>query len=65
MLIHSLAGCFFYGIFAVKVLSVRAKALPDWTLPVIGGLVFAALVALFLTSSVWFFTSSDAPRPIF
>jgi len=65
VLIHSLAGCFFYGIFVVKVLSVRAKGLPDWTLPVIGGLVFAALIALFLTSSVWFFTSSDAPRPIF
>jgi Family of unknown function (DUF6529) len=65
VLVHSLAGCFFYGIFVVKVLSVRSKGLPGWTLPVVGGLVFAALMALVATSSLWFFTSSSAPRPIF
>jgi hypothetical protein len=65
VLVHSLAGCFFYGIFVVKVLSVRARTLPGWTLPVVGGLVATALVVIFLTSSVWFFTSGDAPRPLF
>jgi hypothetical protein len=65
VLIHSVVGCVFYGAFVTKVLSVRVRGLPDWTLPVVGGLVFAALVVLFLTSSLWFFTSSDAPRPLF
>ena len=65
VLLHSLAGCFFYGIFVSKVLSVRVAGLPSWLLPVVGGLVFTALVVLFLTSSLWFFTSSDAPRPLF
>lgn len=65
VLIHSIVGCIFYGAFVTKVLSVRFHNLPDRTLPVVGGLVFAALVVVFLTSSLWFFTSSDAPRPIF
>jgi hypothetical protein len=65
VLLHSIVGCIFYGAFVTKVLSVRAHNLPDWVLPVIGGLVFAALVVVFLTSSLWFFTSSDAPRPLF
>jgi len=49
----------------MKVLGVRVEGLPGWVLPVVGGLVFTALVGLFLTSSVWFFTSSSAPRPLF
>ena len=31
---------------------------PGWALPLAGGLVFAALVGIWLTSSLWFFTSS-------
>src|SRR5260370_557001 len=58
-------GCIFEGAFVVKVLGVRLQGLPGWVLPVAGGLVFTALVGLFLTSSVWFFTSASAPRPIF
>jgi len=65
VLLHGIFGCIFYGAFVMKVLGVRVEGLPGWVLPVVGGLVFAALVGLFLTSSVWFFTSSSAPRPIF
>jgi hypothetical protein len=65
VLIHSIFGCIFYGAFVTKVLAVRIHGLPDWMLPIAGGLVFAALVVLFLTSSLWFFTSGDAPRPAF
>jgi hypothetical protein len=65
VLIHSLAGCFFFGIFTVKVLSVRVHKLPGWTLPIVGGLVALALVVIFLSSAMWFFTSGDAPRPLF
>jgi hypothetical protein len=31
--VHALAGCFFCGGFAAKVLLVRAKRLPGWLLP--------------------------------
>ena len=34
-------GCFFDGVFAVKVLAVRLRGLPSRTLPVVGRLVFA------------------------
>ena len=57
MLVHSLFGCFFYGAFAAKMLVLRART-PNWTLPVLGGAVFAALTALWLTASVWFFATS-------
>ncbi|HEV2310037.1 MAG TPA: DUF6529 family protein [Acidimicrobiia bacterium] len=58
VVLHGIFGCAFYGAFVVKVLSVRVKGLRNWVLPVAGGLVFAALVGVYLTSSVWFFTSS-------
>ena len=57
VLVHSLFGCFFYGAFAAKMLVLRAHT-PNWTLPVLGGAVFTALTVLWLTASVWFFTTS-------
>jgi hypothetical protein len=65
VLIHGILGCLFYGFFAIKVLGVRVRGLPNWVLPIAGGLVFATLVGVVLTSSLWFFTSSSAPRPLF
>jgi hypothetical protein len=65
VLVHSLLGCIFYGAFTVKVLGVRVHGLPGWTLPVAGGLVFAVLVGIWLTSSVWYFTSRPAGLPLF
>jgi Family of unknown function (DUF6529) len=59
--LHSFFGCVFYGAFAVKMLALRAKRLPGWTLPVAGGLLFGALTVLWLTSSVWWFTQVDFP----
>jgi hypothetical protein len=53
--VHSVLGCLFYGAFATKVIAVRSRRLPSWTLPVVGGLVFTVLVGLWLTSSLWFF----------
>src|SRR5262245_43643760 len=60
VLVHSILGCVFFGIFTVKVLCVRIHGLPDRVLPIVGGLVFATLVGIWLTSSVWFFTSRPA-----
>ena len=55
ILVHSLFGCFFYGVFVTKMLLLTRKDAPKWSLPVFGGAVFTALVVLWLTSSVWYF----------
>lgn len=57
VMIHSLLGCFFFGAFAAKMLLLTRRGVPGWALPVVGGLVFAGLVGLWLTSSLWFFTT--------
>jgi hypothetical protein len=62
VLIHSLAGCFFYGAFAAKVVVVESKRLPGLALPVAGGLVFTALVVIWLTSALWFFDNIGFPE---
>ena len=61
VLLHSLFGCAFYGAFAAKMLLLRAKRLPGWTLPVAGGLLVALLTAIWLSSSLWFFTNVGFP----
>ncbi|WP_410673880.1 DUF6529 family protein [Amycolatopsis sp. cmx-4-68] len=58
VLVHSLLGCFFYGVFVAKMLLLRKDGAPAWSLPVLGGLVFTALVGLWLSASLWFFTRS-------
>ena len=60
-LIHSIAGCAFYGGYAAKMVGLRQRGLPGWALPVLGGFVFACFVVLFLTSAAWFFQSG---RPL-
>jgi Family of unknown function (DUF6529) len=55
------SGRFFYGVFTIKVLSVRSQGLPDWVLPLAGGATFAALVAIWTTSSVWFWSEFGFP----
>jgi Family of unknown function (DUF6529) len=52
--VHSIAGSFIYGVFAVKMLVIRDRRHPAWALPVLGGTVAALLVLLWLTSSVWY-----------
>ena len=55
-LVHSLAGCLFYGAFVTKMLALRNDRLPGWTLPVLGGLVLTSLVTAWLTSALWWFS---------
>jgi Family of unknown function (DUF6529) len=57
-LVHSLLGCFFYGVFVTKMLMLSRPNVPGWALPVVGGLTFTALTGLWLTSAVWFFTTT-------
>jgi hypothetical protein len=54
--LHSLLGCLFYGAFTTKMLSLRRPGTPRWAIPLLGGLVFTALVAVWLTSALWLFT---------
>jgi uncharacterized protein DUF6529 len=58
VLLHSLLGCFFYGAFAAKMVVLSRDGAPRWALPVLGGVVFTALTAIWLTSSLWFFGTS-------
>jgi hypothetical protein len=62
VLVHSLAGCVFFGAFTVKMLALTRGRLAAWALPLLGGLVFAALALLWLTSSLWFFTTVGVRR---
>lgn len=55
VLIHSVAGCIFYGAFVTKMLSLSRRGMPGWLLPVTGGLTFTALIVLWLTSALWVF----------
>lgn len=63
VLVHSLLGCAFYGAFAAKVVVVRSHSLPGAVLPVAGGLVFTILVAVWLTSGLWFISENGIPSP--
>jgi len=55
--IHSLVGTFVYGVFAAKVLIVRDHSLPSWALPTAGLTLASVLVVLWVTSSLWYFTT--------
>jgi len=54
---HSIVGSFVYGVFAVKVFFVHDHDHPRWTLPVVGGTLFAVLATLWATSAYWYFTN--------
>jgi uncharacterized protein DUF6529 len=58
VVLHSLLGCFFYGIFICKMIVLARDDQKPWVLPVIGGLVFTGLTGLWLTSALWLFSDS-------
>ena len=51
VVVHSVLGCALYGVVVVKVFAVRSQRAPGWLLPVVGGLLFATLVAVVWTSA--------------
>jgi Family of unknown function (DUF6529) len=59
VLVHSLAGCAFYGAFAAKVLIVEMRRYPVWVIPATGAALFTALIAIWYTSALWFFRTID------
>jgi hypothetical protein len=58
---HSFLGCFFYGAYAAKMLCLRLRGLPAWSLPVVGGALLGTVALLWLTAALWFFTRSGIP----
>ena len=56
-IVHGLLGCAFYGAMATKLLALRATRLPKWSIPVIAATLVTTLTGIFLTSSLWFFTT--------
>ncbi|BAN04039.1 DUF6529 family protein [Ilumatobacter coccineus] len=61
VLLHSLLGCAFYGAFTTKMLLLRSDRVPARSLPLAGGLLATVLVAIWWTSSFWFFTTIGFP----
>ena len=59
--VHGILGCAVMGAAVVKVVAVRSRRAPGWFLPVAGGLLFALLVAVLLTSSVWYLAEKGLP----
>jgi hypothetical protein len=51
--LHSLAGCFFFGAFAAKVIIVRSKHLPGWALPLAGGTLITLVAILWYTAALY------------
>ncbi|MET9763551.1 DUF6529 family protein [Streptomyces sp. NPDC006372] len=59
--LHSVAGCALYGAFVAKVLVVRSRHLPGWTLPAAGGALFAAIGVLWYSAALWAINGFAAP----
>lgn len=53
VVIHSVAGCAFYGAFVAKVLVVRSRRLPGFVLPVTGALLVVGIALLWYTAALW------------
>jgi hypothetical protein len=52
--LHGVLGCAVFGAVVVKVVAVRSRRAPGWLLPVAGGLLFALLMLVVLTSAAWY-----------
>jgi hypothetical protein len=59
--VHGVLGCAVFGAVVVKVVAVRSRRSPGWFLPVAGGLLFALLIAVLLTSAVWYIAAKGWP----
>ena len=60
--IHSIAGCFFYGAFAGKVVLVHSRRLPGWALPLAGGTLAIVIGVLWYTSALWYYNGYQLPH---
>jgi hypothetical protein len=61
VVVHGVLGCAVFGAVVVKLVAVRSRRAPGWFLPVAGGLLFALLVVVILTSAVWYIGKEGWP----
>jgi plastocyanin len=61
MLVHSLAGCFFYGALAAKIVVVRTRGRATWAIPLAGGTLLTLVVVLWYSTAAWYFNDSSVP----
>jgi Family of unknown function (DUF6529) len=61
VVIHGILGCAFFGALTVKLLALRIDGVSKYTLPVLGSALVVILTAIWLTSSLWFFTTIGFP----
>lgn len=59
--VHGILGCAVVGALVVKLVAVRSRRAPGWFLPVAGGLLFALLIGVVMTSAVWYVSSTGWP----
>jgi hypothetical protein len=59
--VHGVLGCAVIGAVVVKVTAVRSRRAPGWFLPVAGGLLFALLIVVVLTSAGWYLDENGWP----
>ena len=59
--VHGVLGCAVVGAIVVKVVAVRSRQAPGWFLPAAGGLLFALLVVVVLTSAGWYLGEEGWP----
>ena len=59
--VHGVLGCAVIGALVVKVVAVRSRRAPGWFLPVAGGLLFALLIVVVLTSAGWYLQAEGWP----
>ncbi|WP_283134866.1 DUF6529 family protein [Rhizohabitans arisaemae] len=57
VLVHSVVGCLLYGAFTTKMLMLSRENARFGAVAVVGGVVFAGFVGVWLTSSLWFFAT--------
>jgi Family of unknown function (DUF6529) len=61
VLIHSILGCLVYGAFVTKIIALHSRSTPGWLLPLAGALLFTVIVAVVLTSAVWYVSVNGVP----
>jgi hypothetical protein len=61
VVLHGILGCAFFGALTTKLLALRIDGVSKWTIPVLGSALVVILTAIWLTSSLWFFTHVGFP----
>jgi hypothetical protein len=54
VLLHSIAGCVFYGAFVAKVIGLHGSRAKGWLVPVTAGLLLTALAVVVGTGAGWY-----------